>query len=404
MLSYKILFKITGSIAAFKSAQLISKLVQDGHEVQTVVTNSALRFIGNATLEGLTGRPVMGDMYESGNMMAHINFVKWADFVICAPATANTINKMAAGDGSTLVTALFLAHDFDKPYFIAPAMNTKMLSHPATQNSLAKLNDWGATILGTGSGALACGNEGWGRMLEPDEILAEILGKLNPASKKKVLITSGGTREPIDAVRYITNLSSGGTGAAIADQFNAQNWEVYYLHGYQAKLPKKPCILEHFETAIDLKNRMKKKLKKHKFSAIIHLAAVGDYFVVGINGQRLDQKTKIASSGKALDIKLKQTPKIAERIRSWCQGQQTCFIPFKLTSSNNSKERLSAIANLFKKTDANYVVHNNVSDRQNGAQTNFQILENESTKIISSQSSEELAQSLIKICTDFSCS
>ena len=404
MLSYKILFKITGSIAAFKSAQLISKLIQEGHEVQTVVTNSALRFIGDATLEGLTGRPVMGDMYESGNMMAHINFVKWADFVICAPATANTINKMAAGDGSTLVTALFLAHDFDKPYFIAPAMNTKMLGHPATQNSLAKLNDWGATILGTGSGALACGDEGWGRMLEPDEILAEILEKLNPASKKKVLITSGGTREPIDAVRYITNLSSGGTGAAIADQFNAQNWEVYYLHGSQAKLPKKPCILEHFETAIDLKNRMKKKLKKHKFSAIIHLAAVGDYFVVGINGQPLDQKTKIESSGKALDIKLKPTPKIAERIRSWCQGQQTCFIPFKLTSSHNSKERLSAIANLFKKTDANYVVHNNVSDRENGAQTNFQILENESTKIFSSQSSEELAQSLIKICTDFSCS
>ena len=162
MSKYKILFKLSGSIAAFKSAQLISQLVQEGHEVQTVVTSSALRFIGDATLEGLSGRPVMSDMYESGNMMSHINLIKWADFVICAPATANTINKMAAGDGSTLVTALFLAHDFAKPYFIAPAMNTKMLGHPATQKSLAKLENWGATILGTGSGALACGDEGQG--------------------------------------------------------------------------------------------------------------------------------------------------------------------------------------------------------------------------------------------------
>ncbi|SVC93802.1 uncharacterized protein METZ01_LOCUS346656, partial [marine metagenome] len=204
--------------------------VQEGHEVQTVVTSSALRFIGDATLEGLSGRPVMSDMYESGNMMSHINLIKWADFVICAPATANTINKMAAGDGSTLVTALFLAHDFAKPYFIAPAMNTKMLGHPATQKSLAKLESWGATILGTGSGALACGDEGWGRMLESEELFAEILEKIDPISKKKVLITSGGTREPIDAVRYISNLSSGRTGAAIADHFNDQGWDVYYLH------------------------------------------------------------------------------------------------------------------------------------------------------------------------------
>jgi phosphopantothenoylcysteine decarboxylase/phosphopantothenate--cysteine ligase len=337
-------------------------------------------------------------------MMAHVNLVKWADFVICAPATANTINKMATGDGSILVTALFLAHDFDKPYFIAPAMNTKMLSHPATQISLAKLNDWGATILGTGSGALACGDEGWGRMLEPEEILSEILEKLNPASKKKVLITSGGTREPIDAVRYITNLSSGRTGAAIADEFNAHNWKIYYLHGSGAKLPKRPCFREHFNTAGDLKNGMKKILKKHKFSAIIHLAAISDYFVVGINGQPLNRNTKIESSGKTLNIKLKPTPKIAEKIRSWCQGEQTCFIPFKLTSSQKSKERLIGIENLFKKTDADYVVHNDVSDRQNGSQTNFQILEKESMKIFSSQSSEELAQSLIKICTKFSCS
>ena len=402
MSKYKILFKLSGSIAAFKSAQLISQLVQEGHEVQTVVTSSALRFIGDATLEGLSGRPVMSDMYESGNMMSHINLIKWADFVICAPATANTINKMAAGDGSTLVTALFLAHDFAKLYFIAPAMNTKMLGHPATQKSLAKLENWGATILGTGSGALACGDEGWGRMLEPEELFAEILEKIDPISKKKVLITSGGTREPIDAVRYISNLSSGCTGAAIADHFNDQGWDVYYLHSTWAILPQDSCYLGQFETTLDLKNRMKKTLKEHEFSAIIHLAAVSDYSAIEINGQPLNQKSKIESSEKELDIKLKPTPKIAEKIRAWCQNQQICFIPFKLTSSQNNNEQQKAISKLFKRTGADFVVHNDVSDRQNGIQINFQILDKGSTKIFSPQSSEELARSLVKICTDFS--
>ena len=114
MLKSKILFKITGSIAAYKSAYLISKLVQNGFDMQTIVTSSALQFIGKATLEGLTGKPVLDDQYEDGKMMSHINLMKWADLIILWPASANTINKMANGIADNLVTSLFLAHSWDK--------------------------------------------------------------------------------------------------------------------------------------------------------------------------------------------------------------------------------------------------------------------------------------------------
>jgi phosphopantothenoylcysteine decarboxylase/phosphopantothenate--cysteine ligase len=163
MLKYNILLKITGSIAAYKSAYLISRLMQDGHNIKVVATDSALQFIGEATLEGLTANPVYTDSFEQGKMMSHINLVKWADLTIVVPATANTINKLAAGVGDSLLTSLFLAHDFCKPYVIAPAMNTAMFNHPSTQSSLTKLVSWGVNVLPTGEGYLACGDYGRGK-------------------------------------------------------------------------------------------------------------------------------------------------------------------------------------------------------------------------------------------------
>ena len=139
----KILYQISGSIAAYKSAAIISKLVQSGFEIQTVVTQEALRFIGPATLEGLTGKRVLSDLFESGRMMDHINLMKWTDISVLAPATANTINRLARGLADNLVGNLFLAHDWSKPYLLAPAMNVNMLNHPATQTSLEILKNWG---------------------------------------------------------------------------------------------------------------------------------------------------------------------------------------------------------------------------------------------------------------------
>ena len=245
MHNYKILFKITGSIAAYKSAYLISKLVQNGFEVRTVVTESALKFIGKATLEGLTGSMVYSDSFADRQMMSHISLVKWADLTILCPASANTINKLANGIGDNLLTSLFLAHDWTKPYLIAPAMNTQMYNHPSTKNSMKTLSDWGVKILPTTEGYLACGDIGKGKLLEPDEIYERIIISLsvkeNVNKTLKVLVTSGGTKESIDGVRFISNLSSGRTGSIIADYFSRRDHNVTSLHAKDAVTPSSNC-------------------------------------------------------------------------------------------------------------------------------------------------------------------
>lgn len=169
-----ILFILTGSIACFKACELISQLVQKGFLVKTVVTPSALQFIGPATLEGLTGEPVFTNNFESGKMMSHIDLTRWADLILVCPATASVINSLASGHGD-IVVDLFLSNNFQKPFWVAPAMNTQMLAHPATQESLAKIRSWGTFIFDTDAGNLACGEKGSGRLISPAIILDKIL-------------------------------------------------------------------------------------------------------------------------------------------------------------------------------------------------------------------------------------
>lgn len=171
-----ILFQLSGSIACYKACAVISKLVQENFEVQTVCTKNALEFIGAATLEGLTGRPVFSDIYQAGSMMGHIDLAKWADLAILCPATAHSINALSCGLAQDVVGALFLAYDLKKPMLIAPAMNQQMYSHPATQASLRKLKEWGVRILPTDNGHQACGDIGPGRLLEPEKIFEHIVG------------------------------------------------------------------------------------------------------------------------------------------------------------------------------------------------------------------------------------
>lgn len=171
----KILFQLSGSIACFKACQVISQLVQGGHEVQTAATRSALRFVGAATLEGLTGRPVFMDAFENGRAMDHIALTRWADGAILCPATAGRLNRMAMGLGDDVLGALFLAYPLrEKPYWVVPAMNHQMWAHPATEASLKKLESWGIQVWGPASGAQACGETGLGRMIESEEILRRL--------------------------------------------------------------------------------------------------------------------------------------------------------------------------------------------------------------------------------------
>ena len=170
-----ILFQISGSIACYKACSVVSKLVQDGHSVQCVSSESALNFIGRATWEGLTGRTLHTDTFAAGGAMEHIELGRWADTLVLCPATANRLNKLAAGTGDDLIGAIFLAHDFQKPYVVAPAMNARMWHHPATAISIERLKSWGMKFVEPESGSLACGEIGDGRLADPETILSAIL-------------------------------------------------------------------------------------------------------------------------------------------------------------------------------------------------------------------------------------
>ena len=179
MSSSKILLQVTGSIAAFKAASLASQLVDDGYEVQCVMSEGAGHFIGESTFEGLTGRPVLGDVFERGRAHDHIRLAEWADLLLLYPASANHITRLRAGLADDLIGCLFLANNFRKPYWIAPAMNSHMLEHPAVTDALSDLEGWGCRVLPTGEGRLACGDIGYGRLLEPDrmaKVIREELG------------------------------------------------------------------------------------------------------------------------------------------------------------------------------------------------------------------------------------
>jgi len=174
----EILLIVSGSIAAFKAAALASQLVQDGYGVQAVLTSGGRRFVGEATFEGLTGNPVLGDIWASGRAMDHIELLEKTDLVLVYPASANTITRLRAGLADDLAGCLFLANNFRKPWWIAPAMNSNMFAHPAVTEALRQLESWGCRVLATGEGRMACGTTGPGRLLEPEDAAAVIAEEL----------------------------------------------------------------------------------------------------------------------------------------------------------------------------------------------------------------------------------
>lgn len=379
----KILFILTGSIACFKACQAISKLVQAGYEVQPVATPSALEFVGNATLEGLTGKTVITDLFAAGNVMDHIHLDRWADLIIVAPATASFINRAAQGTGEDLVQTLFLAHDFKKPFVIAPAMNVAMYNHPVTKASIQKLRDLGIHFIEAGSGLLACGEEGKGRLAEPEEILAGIETLLeNSASPNsqtttlpqtsrsaaaaiKVLITAGGTQEPVDDVRVLSNTSTGSTGVKIAEFLDHIGFEVTLLRS-QTAVPSKISEQLTFTDFASLDQLLKNELNHKDYQFVIHAAAVSDYSVAGISdGSQLHDRSqvkKLSSESENLTIHLKKNPKLVNGLLSQSHNPKLKLIAFKLTSQASPQEQLQAVQKLFQASGAQYVVHNDMSD------------------------------------------
>jgi phosphopantothenoylcysteine decarboxylase/phosphopantothenate--cysteine ligase len=230
----KILLGVTGGIAAYKSPDLVRRLIDQGADVQVVMSRGAQQFVTALTFQAVSGKPVRDDLWdESGEAaMGHIELARWADEIVIAPATADFIAKLTHGFAEDLLTTLCLATT--APITIAPAMNRQMWANPATQANVRTLKERGVRVLGPASGEQACGEVGVGRMLEPTQIAAEVFtarGGPGPLQGLKVVVTAGPTREQIDPVRFISNRSSGKMGYAVAEAAREAGARVVLVSG-----------------------------------------------------------------------------------------------------------------------------------------------------------------------------
>ncbi|BEI39738.1 bifunctional phosphopantothenoylcysteine decarboxylase/phosphopantothenate--cysteine ligase CoaBC [Polynucleobacter sp. HIN8] len=322
----KIVLGISGGIAAYKSAELVRALIQEGAEVQVVMSESAMQFITPVTMQALSGKPVYSSQWDARitNNMAHIELSRGADAILIAPASADLMAKLSLGLADDLLTTMCLARDC--PLLIAPAMNLQMWGHPATQRSLKRLEDDGVIVLGPGSGDQACGEVGMGRMLEPSDLCEQLVAFFQPQvlGGKRVLITAGPTFEAIDPVRGITNRSSGKMGFAIAQAAVEAGAEVHLIAG--------PCDLP---TPLQSTGRIKRTnvitgeemhratLASANCDVFFAVAAVADWTIANRASQKIKRQEQ---SGLHLEFRsnpdiLLDMAKLAKRTsRPYCVG------------------------------------------------------------------------------------
>lgn len=284
----KIVLGVTGSIAAYKSAEIIRLFQEREDEVQVILTRTAAEFITPVTLSVLSKRPVYQSLFDPGrgSTVDHVELAAWADLLLIAPATAEVIGKLAHGLADDFLSTYALAHS--GPVLLAPAMETAMWSHAAVAANVETLTGRGIRLCGPASGALASGGEGVGRMAEPEEIVEAATALVEGREDLRgirVLVTAGATREPIDPIRFVSNRSSGKMGCAIADRARARGAEVTLLAGagVHIGLPRGVGV-RRFETSADLK-----KLLEAEFSrcdVLVMAAAVSDFIPEKV-GRRL---------------------------------------------------------------------------------------------------------------------
>lgn len=306
--SKQILLGISGGIAAYKACELVRLFKKQGHSVTVAMSQAASEFVSPLTFQALSGNPVLAETHggeSGGNGMAHINLTRQADVFLIAPATANTLAKIAQGIADNLLTNLAAARKC--PLVVAPAMNVEMWWNPANQRNIAQLQADGVTVFQPNVGEQACGEVGVGRMLEAAE-LAELLPDIwatKSLQGKKVLITTGATFEAIDPVRGITNISSGQMGMALARACRAAGAEVSLIYGQvQTALP---IGLAHMEQAISAEAMYQAVMRQiAEQDVFISVAAVADYKV----SNRSCQKLKKEAAGTPPIIELTENPDI----------------------------------------------------------------------------------------------
>ncbi len=272
----RVLLGVSGGIAAYKSVHLVRLLVSAGAEVQVLMTEHATRFVGPATFAALSGRSVPTDVLDTPELVVHVRLAHWADVAAVAPATANVLARLAQGLADDLLSSTLL--ETTCPLVLAPAMHTGMWQHPATRTNVRLLAERGAAVVGPVTGPLAAGDEGLGRMAEPEEILAAVAAAAATGSElagRRILVTAGPTHEPIDAVRYLGNRSSGKMGFAVAEEARRRGASVALVTG-PVGLPDPPGVeVVRVETAEQMAAAVFERFPS--VDAVVMAAAVADF-------------------------------------------------------------------------------------------------------------------------------
>ncbi|HET7453728.1 MAG TPA: bifunctional phosphopantothenoylcysteine decarboxylase/phosphopantothenate--cysteine ligase CoaBC, partial [Thermoanaerobaculia bacterium] len=269
----KTVLGVTGSIAAYKAAEVVRRLRERGDEVRVVFSRSAEKFVAPLTFSSLSGNSVLADMFAPSSAVEHVALAGWAEMLIVAPASADAIAKLAHGIADDPLTTYALAHS--GPILLAPAMETAMWEHPAVAGNVRVLRDRGVRFVGPAAGPLASGRSGTGRMAEPEEIVeAAMLRAVADLAGIRVLVTAGPTREPIDTIRFVSNRSSGKMGHALAERARARGAEVVLLTGTDRPAPP-GVVTARFETAADLKRELDARFAA--CDVLVMAAAVADF-------------------------------------------------------------------------------------------------------------------------------
>lgn len=307
-----IVLGITGSIAAYKAADIASKLTQAGGKVDVIMTESATKFVAPLTLRSITGRPVVTSMWELASEFSieHVALAEAADVVVIAPATANIIAHLAAGLADDMLSCTVLATE--APVIVAPAMNVNMFQNSITQDNLAKLKARGFTIVDPEYGRLASGKMGLGRLADVEKIMGtikQVLGRSGDLAGKQIVVTAGGTQEAIDPVRYVGNRSSGKMGYAMAEAARDRGAKVTLITA-PTSLPEPAGIeVTHVETAVQMKEAVAKATAQT--DALIMAAAVADYQPKSA----AREKIKKEAAGADLTMELVRTPDILAEVK-----------------------------------------------------------------------------------------
>jgi len=357
-----IVLGVTGGIAAYKAAELTRALIKEGANVKVIMTKNATEFVKPLTLKTLSRNQVYTDIFisEKEYNMAHIALADFADIFVIAPATANIIGKMASGIGDDLLSTTIMAQE--KPTLICPAMNDKMLSNPIVRENIHKLKKIGYVIMESGEGELACKTTGKGRLPDVSDIVQEIKTLLVPKDLKglKILITAGPTEEPIDPVRFITNLSSGKMGYALAAVAQQRGARVTLVSGPTHLSEPHVEKMINVRTAEEMRRAVISEYKKADI--IIKAAAVADY------RPKVTAKEKIKKDGIRITLELERNPDIIEEIGK--NKGNRILVGFAMETENllaNAREKL-------KKKNMDLIVANNLREEGSGFRADTNVI------------------------------